>query len=461
MTLTRLADTCYLAALLTMPLAGVGVIHVLTGHDVGAGLQPAYLCLAVAIALRAAMLGTRRGRDGVVARWRAGDGRGLVKAGGLVALALGVSALGIVRTPAVGSVGQAWPRYVRQVIQVGVMAGFVLYPALWTRGDGRWRTTLTALLVVLAGQEIYALLQGVAFVHPLPGYAAIDRLATSNPAILSGSPELYLAGMFRGVPRLRGTMCEPLYLGSLLLAILPVLALTLHDRRCARLVWALGCMLLVATWSRGAILAAGVAVVVWLVLRRRGGLPLALRSLLLVGLASLVALAVVAAVIAGPDALLWPVKRLLQSFDRGDWSNLTRMYSMQAGWRAFLASPLVGVGWGQFAFHFPLLVDAFGLQSQFSWPVVNNFPLEVLCETGLAGFVVLVLLSWQPLRTTWRLLPRADGAARLRIVATATAAVGVAVQLLTFSQYNLPHLGIALGLWLAALQDVRDREANR
>jgi len=39
---------------------------------------------------------------------------------------------------------------------------------------------------------------------------------------------------------------------------------------------------------------------------------------------------------------------------------------------------------------FSALVDPTGLQSQFTWPVVNNFPLEILCETGLIGFLVLV-----------------------------------------------------------------------
>ena len=59
---------------------------------------------------------------------------------------------------------------------------------------------------------------------------------------------------------------------------------------------------------------------------------------------------------------------------------------MQAAWRAFALSPVVGIGWGQFGWHFPALVDPAGLQAMFTWPVVANFPLLVLCETGLIGF---------------------------------------------------------------------------
>ena len=52
----------------------------------------------------------------------------------------------------------------------------------------------------------------------------MERVFTSNPAILAGSEELYLDGHFRGVPRLRGTACEPLYLGNYLLLVLPLAA---------------------------------------------------------------------------------------------------------------------------------------------------------------------------------------------------------------------------------------------
>ena len=171
-------------------------------------------------------------------------------------------------------------------------------------------------------------------------------------------------------------------------------------------------MLLLLTWSRGAVLAglrgarrpgwgcgAGRA---W-ACRSAGSRP--------VTVVAVAATAVVAALIAGGEAWLYPLRRLAQSLDRGDWSNLTRLYSMQAAWRAFLLSPVVGVGWGQFAFHFPLLVDPLGLQSQFTWPVVNNVPLLVLCETGCLGFAGAGagVVAARP-RTTWRRLAAADPA---------------------------------------------------
>ncbi len=40
---------------------------------------------------------------------------------------------------------------------------------------------------------------------------------------------------------------------------------------------------------------------------------------------------------------------------------------------------------------------------------------------------------------------------------TAAVTVAVAAQLLTFSQYNLPHLWVAPGLWIAALRESETR----
>jgi O-antigen ligase len=170
----------------------------------------------------------------------------------------------------------------------------------------------------------------------------------------------------------------------------------------------------------------------------------------------------------GWDGLLYPYRRLAQTFSAQDWSNLTRLYSMQAAWRAFLLSPLVGVGWGQFAWHFPLLVDPMGLQSQFTWPVVNNFPLQVLCETGLLGFAVfagwtLGLVRGLFLRsnTGYGISRTHEGDWQLKVpLAVLLALMGVWVQLLTFSQYNLPHIWIPVGLALAAIAETRPDRAG-
>jgi hypothetical protein len=189
-------------------------------------------------------------------------------------------------------------------------------------------------------------------------------------------------------------------------------------------------------------------VLVFLVLARVAPVPLRWRRLarlVLIG-AAMVALLGLGAAAAGHPWWRLPWERLQQSFSTLDWSNLTRLYSMQAAWRAFLLSPLVGIGWGQFGFHFTALVDPPGLQSMFSWPVVNNFPLAILCETGalgLGGFVWgIVCLARGVARRVGELPP----ARRLPVILVAAGTIAVWGQLLTFSQYNLPHIWVALGL---------------
>lgn len=459
MTMNRLsaADCCYGGALLTMPLAGVGVLHLVTGEDIGAGLQPAYLCIAFAWLLRLGDSVRRRAAAG-----RASE-RGRARRSGWWAWSLtgfGVvllSLLGLKVAPTLLLPQEALPRFGKQFVQLGVMAAFLLYPALWTRGPRRWRWTKRLLGWSVGLQLAYAVLQGVHAVYAVPGFALLERAATSNPAILSGSKWLYLGG-FTEIPRLRGTMCEPLYLGNLLIGCLPVLVWSGRKRL------ALGCgIVLLLTWARGAWVAAIGAGLIWALLRRRAALPGMPRRPLWLAAAVLGAGLLTLAAVGGPSQLSLPAQRLLQTLDQGDWSNLTRFYSWQAAWRAWLSSPLVGVGWGQYPYHFYALVALPGLASQFTWPVVNSFPLLVLCELGLAGFgwlAAAVCLLW---RRTWRLLGSAatPAADRMRLVAHAAGCIGIWLHLLVFSQYNLPHLWILPGLWLAAVAESGAKSRTR
>ncbi len=451
---SRLVPAAYGGALLTLAWVGLGVLHLATGRDLGAGFQPSYLFLALVVLLELWRRSPARvGGDLLAVRpWS--------QLGLLALLAVGLSAAGLVWRPAEFPAAERWWRYGKQVIQLGIMFCFVVIPAAWTRGEHRWRCTLDLLAAGVGLQVVYGALQAVHFYHPLPWFRELDGWFTSNPAILAGSQELYLGEAFTGIPRLRGTACEPLYLGSYLLAVLPLLLLP-ERRRWHLATFGAGLLLLLATWARGAWLAGGVAAAVGLILARRAGLRARPRPALALGLlGALVLLILAILLLGGGEALLLPLRRLGQSLNLRDWSNLTRYYSMQAGWRAFLLSPLWGVGWGQFAFHFPALVDPLGLQSQFAWPVVNNYPLQILCETGLIGLGVFLAAAALLVRAVWRAVgaqpaggwPRGEGR-RWRVSLAAVSVAGVWSQLLTFSQFNLPHIWVAVGLLLAALQE--------
>lgn len=451
----RIADAATLAYLATLPWIGLGLAKALLGRDLGAGFQPAYLLLALAVAASAV---AGRGRSDDVDRrvpvlWIWGAALGTIL----------ISSLGVWREPGLAPPAETWARYGRQLIQWLLMAACALHLARWLRGERRWRLALTALSAGLVFQALYGLWQAIDFHHPGAVFAALERLFTSNPAILSGSEELYLGRDFVGVPRVRGTACEPLYLGNYVLMVLPWTWVWL--RECRRRIWLplLATLLLAATWSRGAWLAAGPGLLVagiaaWRVGRLRMGriFAIAVPAVLLGGL--------VAHLLSDGRllSLLW--QRLEQSFSTEDWSNLTRWYSMQAAWRGFLLQPVFGIGWGQFGYHFVRLADPMGLQSQFAWPVVNNYPLAVLCETGVLGFAALVAGGIAVGRRVWRALaPSGAGPLSVnqaRLIAASVAVVAVWSQLLTFSQYNLPHIWASVGFLLAALAEAEAGSAD-
>jgi O-antigen ligase len=387
--------------------------------------------------------------------WRWGLGAG--------AAAVLVSAAGIFVAPADAGTTAALTRYLRQVIQLVVMLAFTLWPVAHLRGLPAWRRMSRWLVAGALLQASYGLLQQVGYQRPSSLLAELEQIFTSNPSILSGSAELYVGNRFLEIPRLRGTACEPLYLGNYLLLALPVIALTAWPRAVRAAAAGVLSLLLLLTWSRGAWLGAlgGLAMAMWWVaptvtaaVRRRRR-----RLWFILGGGAAVLLLTAAAV--GWESVLLPARRLAQTFSTNDWSNLTRLYSMQAAWRAFTLSPVVGIGWGQFGWHFPALVDPAGLQAMFTWPVVANFPLLVLCETGLLGGAAVVVCLGGLLREVVRCrrtLAAPTGATRhpwLPVGASAVAGAAIAVQTMTFAQYNLPHAWVALGLLMAALLEAR------
>ena len=272
--LHRVVQLLYGSALFTLPWIGLGLIRWLTGVDTGAGLQPAWLLLALAVILIASNQARKLGFVPAWVRfwseipflWR--------MSAGLAVLAVLVSASGLliarVQEPAwvVGS------RFIRQFVQLAIMGFFVLWPALWTRGVARWRWTIRLLLIAALIQAGYGLLQGVSFYHSNWVYNQLEIVFTSNPSILSGSEQLYLGNVFQDVPRLRGTACEPLYLGNFLLMVMPwvvVAGLTWRQRGLTGLILGL---LLLGTWSRGAwlglLVQVGTGLILMLFVKREG-----------------------------------------------------------------------------------------------------------------------------------------------------------------------------------------------
>ena len=438
----RLGGIAFLLAVFFLPWVGVGLVRALTGHDPGGGLQPSWVLLAVALLFS---LGEMRQGLG------AGSARSLLLA--LTVAPLGVMVLsvaGLWLAPSAEPTDLALGRWLRQVVQWLIMISFVWGTALHLLRCGSGRRVLDFLFAGVLFQILYSVGMAWDFRHPGSLFAALEGFFTSNPSILASSERLYVDNQLQNFPRLRGTVCEPLYLGNYLVTVWPLLLVWRRPLAQRLLLGGLMALLLAFTFSRGAwlgFLAQWPLLGAWYLWRgRRSGKPTRSRPLWL-ALGLVVLLLVAGDLATGGFFRL----RLLATFNGQDWSNLTRLYSMQAAWRAFLLSPWVGIGWGQYAFHFPFLVDPMGLQSQFTWPVVNNYPLKVLCETGVLGFLFFMGLSGHLARRGLQTIR--DGRDEFSAL-TGAALLGLwgsGIQLLTFSQYNLPHIWFVLGLLVAGL----------
>jgi hypothetical protein len=242
----RLSQLSYGVALVTLPMSGVGLLALLTGRDWGFGLQPSWVFLALAFFFL--LLDNRPWSNGVDLAPLGGALKVLLISGMAVVGVVAISGLGIGLAPSGEPGPAAWGRLGRQTVQLIIMLGYVVWPALWTRGPARWRYTVKMLAAGALVQAAYGLVQLVHYYQPGFLLPALETIFTSNPAILAGSEELYLGDTFRHVPRLRGTVSEPLYLGNYLLLVIPWLAWGRSWVRYHRLALAVLILLLVLTW---------------------------------------------------------------------------------------------------------------------------------------------------------------------------------------------------------------------
>lgn len=434
------------ASVLLSPLVGVGVGRLLFGSDLGSGLQPAMLPMLLAIAVHGGQCARSRTLPGTRgSSWTGAAAWALL-------LWLLTSCAWTWRFDEVGLLGEVpWSKSAKQAVLLGF---FALSSAAAARAVTASRRDLheferplgVAMAMVLAG----GVLQQLHAVVPGPWVDRWWAIFSSNPSIAAGSEELYLGDRFVGIARLRSTFPEPLLLGSWLVVAVPlVFGVATRRRGHQRLRWvllgALGAVYWLLTFSRGA-WAGGVATLVLLALgSARGRLPRPRRRTVALGAG--LALAggwVLGAVLVGGDpwaTLTLLPRRLAQSFEGQDMSNLTRFWSWGAAWSMWEQSPIAGAGWGSFGFHYFRWAGPERAAAHFGWPVSNNLPLQVLAEGGLIALALAGLAAGR-VRRVWR--GAGGGAAYVLFCGMS----GLLVQTLTFSQWNLPHLWLGLGvLW--------------
>jgi len=144
------------------------------------------------------------------------------------------------------------------------------------------------------------------------------------------------------------------------------------------------------------------------------------------------------------------------------WSTKTRLITYDQAVDAFLAHPFLGVGYENFNFHsgnkfYPGLVDF-----NFNWTEVNNYPLKILAELGIIGFIVGAFFYAKILVLGAKSIKAAsDPFLQAVLVGSFATLIAVSAILLFSSSIIMPYLWIFAGIFVAAMKisEVKKRQA--
>ncbi len=281
------------------------------------------------------------------------------------------------------------PQAAAEVVKWLEFAAVLLLVPQMVRGAAQARWVTVAIIVAASAQAVLGIYQFVFQVGP-EWFIILDRFMRASGTFSQPNPYAGFLGLALPV--------------ALSLALLSVGSALRQPRRMVAWLWAafyLGATLLLAaallaSWSRGGWIGAAAGVTVVIVMRSRRA------ALLFAG----VALLVLAALLLGslsPAQLPQPVAARVQEvpafFGVGDPLNqevnddnfalIERLAHWVAAQRMFAASPLLGVGPGNYA----AVYDTYRLP-RWEEPLghAHNVYLNVLAETGIIGFAAFVVL---------------------------------------------------------------------
>jgi O-antigen ligase len=274
--------------------------------------------------------------------------------------------------------------------------------------------------------------------------------------------DVYLpTGMY--LTRVQSTFLEPLHFASFLLVTIPVcVALYLgrvrkfHTRYLLISLLVMG-LALVLTIARGGYLGLVVSVFALFLFTKKTGQKRGRVIKIALSFAVVILVLVVAVIYLAPPGIISTTILGGEAIRAG--SSFTRMLLMKDAWAMFLESPLIGVGIGNFGpyanqrvFRSTTIVADFG--------TANNVPLEVLAESGILGFLALVLVFLSYLRGVWQGMKSAKSHFLSSLLAGLAAGfLGLSFQYLTYSPFYGEWTWFLLGLSMAAV-NLAQKESN-
>ncbi len=242
------------------------------------------------------------------------------------------------------------------------------------------------------------------------------------------------------------TLGNATYFAGYLLLIIPVLLGVLLNKNhspfaqsVVAVLLLVALFLLLKTESRSAWLAAFIGITLFVLLNFTSS------KYRLIGVA-VVLLSVIAGYFLFPELFQ---KRIANMFDLNPQSSFARrLYFYEGAWKAFLASPLIGHGLGNFTVFLPKFrsPDYWMYQSEDIVPHAHNEFLEILSETGILGlsaflFVVIIFITRTIKHTNNTANPN-----RTLYIGFLCAVISVLIDNL-FS-LNLRTVPVAVGFWM-------------
>lgn len=154
------------------------------------------------------------------------------------------------------------------------------------------------------------------------------------------------------------------------------------------------------------------------------------------------------------------------SFEEGTgkyWSTKARYIAYSYAINAFRQHPWLGIGYENFNFYSGQKYY-YGLYNfNMNWPEINNYPLKVLAELGVIGFLVFLFFLGTLFYSLFSALKKTkDPYFEVIIKGYIASFVGIAVLLLFSSSITRSYLWVSLGIAMATVKlCIKEKEENK
>ncbi len=154
------------------------------------------------------------------------------------------------------------------------------------------------------------------------------------------------------------------------------------------------------------------------------------------------------------------------SFEEGTgkyWSTKTRFIAYNYAINAFRQHPWLGIGYENFNFYSGQKYY-YGLYNfNMNWPEVNNYPLKVLTELGIIGFVIFLFFIGTLFYSLFSALKQTkDAYFKIILKGYIASFVGITVLLLFSSSITRSYIWVSLGIAMATVKlCIKEKEENK